>query len=121
MTTRENTLGFVGLGAMGAPMVANLLKAGKTLVVYDIEQAKVDAAVKLGAQAGKDVVDVAQRASTVISMVDTTEQAQDVIVGAQGFIQGLRSGDLVISMSTIDPMALKRMHATMRSRPRPLA
>ncbi len=108
--SREGTVGFVGLGAMGSPMVANLLKAGHELVVYDIDKAKVERAVKLGAHAGTSAADVARRASKLISMVDTTVQAQDVIVGPGGFIDAVQPGDLVISMSTIDPLALRRMH-----------
>ncbi|QDL38655.1 NAD(P)-dependent oxidoreductase [Rhodoferax sediminis] len=107
---REKTVGFVGLGSMGSPMAANLLKAGHLLVVYDIDKTKVDQTVSLGAQAGAGPADVARRASRMISMVDTTAQAEEVIVGPAGFIQTAQSGDLVISMSTIDPMALKRMH-----------
>ena len=66
------TVGFIGLGDMGGPMTANLLKAGWPVVAYDLQKDKVDRAVALGAQAGAGPADVAQRAGIVISMVDTT-------------------------------------------------
>lgn len=91
-------------------MCGNLLKAGHTLVVHDLDRAKVDKAIALGAQAGDGPADVARRAAKVISMVDTTAQAEEVIVGPGGLIEGAESGDLIISMSTIDPMALRRLH-----------
>ena len=109
-TSRDSTVGFVGLGDMGAPMAANILKAGHPLVAYDIQPAKNERIAALGAQVASGPADVARRARTVISMVDTTAQAEEVIVGPGGFIEAAQPGDLVISMSTIDPMALRRMH-----------
>ncbi len=109
-TSRDSTVGFVGLGDMGAPMAANILKAGHPLVAYDIQPAKNERIAALGAQVASGPADVARRARTVISMVDTTAQAEEVIVGPRGFGEAAQPGDLVISMSTIDPMALKRMH-----------
>jgi 3-hydroxyisobutyrate dehydrogenase len=106
---RRSTAGFVGLGQMGGPMVENILKKGHRLVVYDIDMAKVEHAVGLGAQAATSPADVARRACTLISMVDTTSQAEEVIVGNGGFIEAAQCGDVVVSMGTIDPMALRKM------------
>ena len=115
--SRKSSVGFVGLGDMGGPMTANLLlKAGRAIVVYDLQAAKVKQAVDLGAQAASGPSDVARRASIMISMVDTTAQAEEVIVGAGGFIEAAEAGDLVISMSTIDPIALQRMHAKLATK-----
>ena len=114
--TRQTMVAFVGLGDMGGPMTANLLKAGWPVVAYDLQRDKVDRAVALGAQAGTGPADVAHRAAVMISMVDTTAQAEEVIVGPGGFIEGAQPGDLVISMSTIDPVALQRMHAKLAAR-----
>jgi len=113
---REKTVGFVGLGMMGSHMAANILKAGRPLVVYDIDQQRTEQIVALGAQRASGPADVASRAHTVVSMVDTTAQAEEVIVGSGGFIETAQPGDLVISMSTIDPMALKRMHEKLAAR-----
>ncbi len=115
-SNRQESVGFVGLGDMGAPMVANLLKAGLSVVVHDLDRGKVAAAVGLGAQAAESAADVARRAGNMISMVDTTAQAEDVITGADGFIEAAQAGDLVISMSTIDPIALQRMHARLAAK-----
>jgi 3-hydroxyisobutyrate dehydrogenase len=94
-------------------MAANILKAGHPLVAYDIQPAKNERIAALGAQVASGPADVARRARTVISMVDTTAQAEEVIVGAGGFVEAAQPGDLVISMSTIDPMVLRRMHETL--------
>jgi 3-hydroxyisobutyrate dehydrogenase-like beta-hydroxyacid dehydrogenase len=114
--SREKTTGFVGLGMMGGAMAANILKAGHPLVVYDVDHQKNESFGALGAQIASGPADVARRAQIVISMVDTTAQAEEVIVGPKGFIEGATTGDVVMSMSTIDPMALQRMHQTLAAK-----
>lgn len=110
---RKKTIGFVGLGAMGGPMAANVLKAGHPLVVYDINASRNEHFASLGAAVATGPADIARRAHILISMVDTTEQAEEVIVGHDGFIEGAHEGDVVVSMSTIDPKAVQKMHATL--------
>jgi 2-hydroxy-3-oxopropionate reductase len=107
---REKTVGFVGLGMMGGPMAENILQKGYPLVAYDIDQRKLEHFVGLGAQAGSGPAHVARRASRVVSMVDTTAQAEEVFVAPGGCIETAQPGDVIITMSTIDPMAVKRMH-----------
>lgn len=109
--SRDKTVGFIGLGMMGLPMAKNILKAGHPLVACDISQARRDTIVGLGGQSASGPADVAKRAAIVISMVDTTAQAEEVIVGPGGIIEGAQPGDVVVSMSTIDPGALHAMHA----------
>jgi len=107
---RANTVAFVGLGMMGGPMAENLLKKGHPLVVFDIDQAKVRQFVERGARAATGPADAARQAAIQISMVDTTAQAEEVIAGPDGFVQAVQQGDVVISMGTIDLMALRRLH-----------
>jgi 3-hydroxyisobutyrate dehydrogenase-like beta-hydroxyacid dehydrogenase len=107
---RRQTVGFIGLGMMGYPMAANILKKGHALVAYDVLPAKLDDIRGLGGRASTGIADVARQASIVISMVDTTAQAEEVILGAGGLIDGVCEGDVIISMSTIDPTALRAMH-----------
>jgi 3-hydroxyisobutyrate dehydrogenase-like beta-hydroxyacid dehydrogenase len=114
--TREKTVAFVGLGMMGGPMAENLLKKGHPLVVYDIDKTKVRRFVEQGALASTSPADAARQAGIVVCMVDTTAQAEDVIAGPDGFIQTVQSGDVIISMSTIDLMALRRLHPKLLAR-----
>jgi 3-hydroxyisobutyrate dehydrogenase len=114
--SREQTVAFVGLGQMAGPMAENLLRKGHALVVYDIDKRKVAHFVELGARAATGPADAARQASVVISMVDTTAQAEEVIAGSDGFIQTAQPGDVIISMSTIDLMALRRLHPTLKAK-----
>jgi 3-hydroxyisobutyrate dehydrogenase len=106
---RDKTVGFVGLGEMGAAMARNLLNAGHPLIVYDIDPGKNAIFESLGARLTTGPADVARNSHVIISMVDTTEQAEEVIVGPGGFIEAALPGDVVVSMSTIDPAAVIRM------------
>ena len=116
MTIRNDTVGFIGLGRMGGPMAANLVKAGLAVVAYDIDQSKVEHFVSLGGKTATGPAAVAQAASRVIIMVETTAQSESVITNAGGIIDGAESGDTVISMATIDPLAVKAMHAKLAER-----
>ena len=113
---RAGSIGFVGLGVMGGAMAANLIKAGYPVFGHDIDPA----ANKRLAEAGGSVVDgaaAAARAGAVsICMVETTDQAEAVIVGEGGFIDGVAQGDIVLCMSTIDPLKAKAMHAVLAER-----
>jgi 3-hydroxyisobutyrate dehydrogenase len=97
-------------------MAENILKRGYRLVAYDIEKPKIERAVSLGAQAASGPADTARRASTLISMVGTTAQAEAVIGGPDGFIETAQPGDVIISMSTIDLTALRRMQPKLAER-----
>lgn len=106
---RHLTAGLIGLGKMGSGMAANILKAGHPLVVYDIDQNKIDHFVSLGAIAASSPAEVAVKSRVVITMVDTTAQSEEVTVQAGGIIDGAQAGDVVICMSTIEPDVVKKM------------
>lgn len=107
---RSDTVGFIGLGKMGEGMARNLLEKGHSLVVYDVVEAKNRLFAGMGATVGKGPADVARQAAIVITMVDTTEQSFDVITRKGGILDTAQSGDTVICMSTIDPLAVREMH-----------
>ena len=103
------TIGFIGLGAMGGGMARNLLKAGYALVVNDIDSTKVAALVAAGARAAPTAADVARQSVRTVTMVETTAQTEDVILGRNGIVAGAANGHIVAMMSTIDPDAARRI------------
>jgi len=100
-------VGFIGLGAMGGPMALNLAQAGFALVVHDIDAAKAEPLKARGAEVAGSAQQVAAAVERTIVIVETTEQAEQVIIGAHGIIRGARAGHIVICMSTIDPFAAR--------------
>lgn len=115
-TDRSTTLGIVGVGVMGGGIAENLLKGGAKLVVYDLNPNRVAHFVQLGAKAATGPADVARQAATLISMVETTAQSEAVIMGPEGFQSAAQAGDVILSMATIDPLAVKQWHATLKAR-----
>ncbi|TDH60089.1 NAD(P)-dependent oxidoreductase [Dankookia rubra] len=108
--------GFVGLGNMGEPMARNLLKAGFSLVVHDINARKMQALAEAGAEIAATPQALARDTTRSICMVETTAQAEEVIAGAAGLGQGSARGHIVICMSTIDPFCLRRMGEDLAAR-----
>jgi 3-hydroxyisobutyrate dehydrogenase len=102
-------VGFIGLGNMGGPMALNLLKAGFSLVVHDIDRKKLEAAIAAGAAVADSPEAVAAQVPRTISMVETTDQAESVILGERGIAGGAGTGHIVVSMSTIDPFAARQI------------
>jgi 3-hydroxyisobutyrate dehydrogenase len=102
-------VGFVGLGNMGGGMARNLLRAGLPVVVHDLDPRKVQALSEHGAEVAANPREVARQATRMISMVETTAQAETVILGEHGFVQAAAPGSIVISSSTIAPVAARRL------------
>lgn len=112
----SDKIGFVGLGNMGGGMARNLLRAGFPVVVHDLDARKVQALSEHGAEVAASPREVARQVTRMLSMVETTAQAEAVITGENGFIAGAAPGSIVISSSTIDPFALRRMGEALAAR-----
>jgi 3-hydroxyisobutyrate dehydrogenase-like beta-hydroxyacid dehydrogenase len=108
---RTGTVGFAGLGQMGGPMAENVIKKGYSLVVYDIDREKLDHFVALGAKAASNPAEVARRASTVVSMVDTTAQAEEVIVGTGGLVEAAEAGDVIVRKTDASSRLARKTHS----------
>lgn len=102
-------LGFLGIGAMGEPMVRSLLKAGfsVTIAAYRRREA-VERLAAEGAKEAADAAAVAAASDIVITMVPDAPQVEEVLFGERGAAKGLRAGSVAIDMSTISPIASQR-------------
>ena len=99
-------LGFIGLGIMGAPMAAHLIKAGHE--VFLSTRSKVPAELLVGkAHACTSAQEVAQKADIIFMMLPDTPDVAKVLFGDNGVAQGLSSGKTVVDMSSISPMDTK--------------
>jgi 2-hydroxy-3-oxopropionate reductase len=110
------TVGFVGLGIMGRPMLRNLLKAGHTVVAYGRTPATLDSVVADGAQRGASNADVGARAEIIITMLPDGPEVEEVVLGANGILSGAKPGllstrPLIIDMSSISPLVSQRIAA----------
>ena len=110
------TIGFIGLGVMGKPMAKNLIKAGHQLVVHSRTRASVDEVVAAGAAAAVSPADVARRTTMVITMLPDTADVELVLTGPDGVLSALQPRAIVADMSSISPVATKRLAALVADR-----
>ena len=101
-----NTIGFIGLGIMGAPMALNLLKGGQKLVVHTRSAVRPDL-LAAGAVAASSAEMVAQAADIIFLMLPDTPDVDKVLFGENGVAAGLTKGKTVVDCSSIDPIATK--------------
>src|SRR5947209_10603480 len=99
-------VGFVGLGIMGTPMAANLIKGGHELFLYSIGSVP-QSLVGEGGKVCASSAEVAQQADVVIIMVPDTPHVEAALFGERGVAQGLSAGKIVVDMSSISPIATK--------------
>jgi 2-hydroxy-3-oxopropionate reductase len=96
-------IGFIGLGIMGAPMAANLVKAGFEVAGYDRNPERADQLAAAGGRAAASIADAAGDASVVATMVPDSPDVRSVLAGAGGVFENAPDGALVIDFSTIRP------------------
>jgi 3-hydroxyisobutyrate dehydrogenase len=96
------TIGFIGLGNMGGPMLANLVKAGHTVRAFDLSTDALARAETAGASRADTAAAAADGADVVITMLPAGQHVRAVYMGEGGVIGAARSGALLIDCSTID-------------------
>jgi 4-hydroxybutyrate dehydrogenase / sulfolactaldehyde 3-reductase len=102
-------IGFIGLGNMGGPMAANLVRKGFRLTVLDKRPAQVEKLASLGAAPAAGVAEVVLASDIVVTMVPDTPDVEGIVLGPDGTLARGRAGLLHMDMSTIAPAASRRM------------
>jgi 4-hydroxybutyrate dehydrogenase/sulfolactaldehyde 3-reductase len=99
-----STIGFVGLGVMGAPMARNLVRGGHTVRGYDISLTVMKGIAADGVVRTGSAAEAAEGADVVITMLPNGHLVMDAVFGVSGVCEGVERGGLVIDMSTVLPM-----------------
>jgi len=110
------TVGFIGLGVMGRPMAKHLIAKGHALVVHNRSQPPVDDLAAAGAARASSPADVANRSDVIITMLPDTADVERVIAGPDGIVTGLKPGAIVVDMSSISPVATRRLASLVASK-----
>jgi len=100
-------IGFIGLGIMGKPMAANLIKGGHKLFLNSRSSVPAELTAA-GGTACASAKEVAQKSDIVIVMVPDTPDVEKVLFGANGVAEGLSKGKTVVDMSSISPIKTKK-------------
>ena len=109
-------VGVIGLGVIGKPIAARLIKAGFPVYVYDVRDEPVAELKSAGAVACGSSADVAGHSDIVISLVLDRKQTDDVVFGARGVLQSIRPGTLFATGSTLGPAPVRALADALAAR-----
>jgi len=102
-------IGFVGVGFMGKPMARNLMRAGYPLVVHDKNRGPVQELVAEGAKEAFSPKEVAQPVETIFTSLPDDKIVEEVVLGKNGIIEGIKSGAVLVETSTISPATARKI------------
>jgi 3-hydroxyisobutyrate dehydrogenase-like beta-hydroxyacid dehydrogenase len=101
-------IGFIGLGHMGTAMAKNLLRAGHAVTVYNRTRAKAEAFVRDGATIADSPAEAAKH-PVVITMLADDQALLESVEGERGVLSTLRSGGILVNMSTVSLDVTRRL------------
>jgi 3-hydroxyisobutyrate dehydrogenase-like beta-hydroxyacid dehydrogenase len=104
------SIGFIGLGIMGAPMASNLLKKGYSVTVYNRTSSRTVEFQQLGADIVSTPADVARSVDVLFTMVSNDQALENVFYDEDGIISGIHPGLVIIDCSTVSPEMSMRLH-----------
>jgi 3-hydroxyisobutyrate dehydrogenase-like beta-hydroxyacid dehydrogenase len=111
-----STVGFVGAGQLGGPMVERLLAADRVVALYARRAETVDRLTRLGAEACPGISDVGARADIAVVCAYSDAQLLDIATGPDGLLSTMRPGSVLVSHVTGGPSTIERLagHAATR-------
>lgn len=119
-STTPRKIGFIGLGLMGKPMAANLLKAGNKVTVWNRTAERGQELISAGATLGKNPREVAAASDFLITMVSDPPALEEVLWGHEGkndgVLEGLRSGSIYMDCSTVSTTLARKIAAACSER-----
>jgi 2-hydroxy-3-oxopropionate reductase len=107
------TVGFIGLGLMGKSMARNILKAGYRLIVHNRSRSAVDELVREGADEAFSPAETASRVDVLFTCLPDSPDVEQAALGADGIIEGARSGLIYVDHSTIKPATARHVAAVL--------
>jgi len=111
--TQKKAVGYIGLGIMGYPMAANLLKSGYQVTVFNRTAAKARPLAEQGAIVTESIADVARASSIIFLCLGGTADVEGMV---EQLLPHLRPDSLVIDTSTISPVASRSIAARLEGR-----
>ena len=108
-------IGFIGLGRMGRPMASNLVRKGFDLIVHDINPEGVKALSELGAAVAGSVAELTRASDIVVTMLPSGVEVEQVVSGSDSILSASRPGQLVLDMSTIEPVVTERLARSLQA------
>ena len=113
---KPRTIAFIGLGIMGSPMAANLVRAGHTVTGANLTQGPIDKLIADGGKGAASIAEAVAGAEIVITMVPADPQVEEAILGEDGVLAHAAPGTLVIDMSSITPQTSIKVAAAAKEK-----
>jgi 2-hydroxy-3-oxopropionate reductase len=101
------TIGYIGLGLMGKPMALNILKAGYTVIVHNRSRQAVQELAAQGAKEASSPKEVAEQADIIFTNLPDSPDVEEVALGKDGIIDGVKAGAIFVDNSTIKPTSAR--------------
>jgi 3-hydroxyisobutyrate dehydrogenase len=108
------TIGFIGLGTIGAVVAKNILQAGYSMIVYDIRAEAIDTV--RGAEGASSPAEVARRCKVVLSSLPGPPEVEKVALGENGLCQGIHAGSIYVDLSSSSVHLIRRIEGEFRAR-----
>lgn len=104
-------IAFIGLGNMGGPMAANLVKAGHEVTVFDLVASAVQTLVDAGASSAETAVEAAKGKDFVVSMLPASQHVEGLYIDQSALLDVVDQNTVIIDSSTISPESARRVGA----------
>lgn len=112
-TETETTIGFIGLGTMGASMAANLAAAGRRLVVNDVRPEAAEPLLAVGAGWADTPAAVAEASDVVFTSLPGPAEVEAVALGPAGLVEGAQGGQAYFDLTTSSPLTIRTVEAAL--------
>ena len=110
------TVGFIGLGNMGAGMASNIQKADYPLVVYDVRSEAITSFVEHGARPATSPAEVARLSDVLFTSLPGPKEVEEVALGPRGILEGIKPGGIYVDLSTSRPTLIRRIEPQFRAK-----
>ena len=115
-SAKKNKVGFIGLGIMGKPMVINLIKNDIEVYFFARKKRIIDEISKIGGKFIPNPCDISKFTKIILTNLPNTKDVENIIIGENGIINNLKTGSIVIDMSTISPEGTRYINDKLRAR-----
>jgi 2-hydroxy-3-oxopropionate reductase len=109
-------LGFIGLGVMGRPMALNLIRHGHAMGVYARRAEAAAPLIAAGATRYASPAELAADAEVIFTMVTSSRDVEEIVLGERGVIRGARAGSVLVDMETIAPATARAVAMALGAR-----
>ena len=113
---KKYTVGFVGLGIMGKPMVINLIKKNIEIYFYARKRRIINQIIDMGGHYVSSIKELTKYSDIFITNLPNTNDVENVITSDDGLINTISEGSIVIDMSTISPLATKKLSKNLKEK-----